>query len=207
MPDKKSLHTPLKDSDQPNRRERRRKLQAQPAPAVGVIRERPKVLVPRIFTSLFFWAAIAIVVCGFLFVTYPRVSAHAGKAANPGQPFQIPFVVTNNGYWPLRDLQYSLSLEDIEFGRGNSLSHAYSRINEAHVATLDANKSVTISLGAFIDLLKQSFGIVLPPGAVTSAVISVDLSYRPYLVPYTFKNRIRFKTEKGNAGEYAWLEY
>ena len=201
-----NISTP-KDTEPPNRKERRQKLQAKQPMVNEVIQKRPlTLLVNKVFTSLLFWLIFLITVCSFLFLAYPRVSVYPGKTLNPNDPFQTPFILKNDGYLPINEIHYSLSLENVGFGQGNTLPRAYSGINETLIPSLAPNRSSTVSLEPFIDLLKQSFGIVLPPRSVTSAQIYIDLSYRPYLIPYNFTDRIRFKTGIGGTGEYVWLK-
>jgi hypothetical protein len=192
----------------PNRKERRKKLHPEEPKAYEALHRHPLALmVKKVFSSLLFWLIFFISVGSFLFLGYPRVSVHPASMLNSDEPFQIPFVIKNDGYLPLREVQYSLSLENIEFGHGNTLPRAYSGVNETHLTGLAPKGSSTISLAPFIDLLKQSFGIVLPPKSVTSAELAIDLSYQPYLMPFSLTERIRFKTTISSTGGYVWSEY
>ena len=162
-------------------------------------------MVKKVFASALFWLIFSITVASFLFLAYPRVSVHPSKILNPNDPFQTPFILKNDGYLPIHDIHHSLSLENVEVGQ--TLRHVYSGIDETHIPRLASNGSSTISLRPFIDLLKQTIGISLPPKSVRSAEIYIDLSYRSYLIPYTFTDRIRFKADISSTGEYVWSEY
>ena len=208
MHNKKKIEPVSSNRTTPNRKERRKNLQAEELTAPETLRRHsPTLIVKKIFSSFLFWLTFSLAVGSLLFLEYPRVSVHPDNILNSGEPFQIPFVLKNDGYLSIRDIDYSLSLENIEFGQANTLQHAYSGINETHISGLAPGKSSTISLAPFIDLLKQSFGIVLPPRAVTSAELAIELSYRSYLMPYTFKDRVRFTTHISSTGEHAWSEY
>lgn len=163
--------------------------------------------VKKLLASLLFWLLFSAAVAGFLFLAYPRAAVYPDKTVHPGDPFQTLLIIKNDGYLPIREIHYSLSLENIEFGKGNTLPQAYSGVDETLITGLAAGRSSTIPLKSFIDLLKQSFGIILPPKAVTSAAICIDLSYRSYLIPYTFTKRVRFKADMGSSGSYTWHEY
>ena len=199
----------LSDVRAPNRKERRKKRLEVVQPVVHeVIQKRPLALAAKkVFASFLFWTLLTIGVGSLLFLAYPRVSVYPDRVSNPGQPFQIPLVIKNDGYLPIYEVHYSLSLDNIEFGQGNTLPHAYSGINETLIPRLARGESSTISLAPFIDLLKVSFGIVLPPKAVTSAELSIHVSYRSYPIPYVFTDRIRFKTDMSSTGEYVWSGY
>jgi hypothetical protein len=191
-----------------NRKERRKELQAEEPAVHEALHKHPVTLIAKkVFSSFLFWLIFSMAVGSLFLLAYPRVSVRPGSILNSGEPFQIPFVIKNDGYLSIHEVDYSLSLENIEFGQGNTLPQAYSGVNETHLPGLAPNRSSTISLTPFIDLLKQSFGIVLPPKAVTSAELAIDLSYRSYLIPYIFKDRVRFKTTISSTGEYAWSEY
>jgi hypothetical protein len=197
-----------KNTEPPNRKERRKKLQAkQPVGSEVIQKHSLTLIVKKVSTSLLFWLIFSITVGSFLFLAYPRVSVYPDKTLNPDDPFQTPFILKNDGYLPINDIHYSLSLENIEFRQGNTLPHAYSGINETRIPRLATSGSSTISLKPFIDLLRQSFGIFLPPKAVTSAEIYIDVSYRSYLIPYNFTDRIGFKTSVSSTGNYVWSEY
>jgi len=191
-----------------NRKERRKKLQVTQQVGNEVTQNHSLTLIAKkVSTSLLFWLIFSVTVGSFLFLTYPRVSVYPDKTLNPDDPFRTPFILKNNGYLPINDIQYSLSLENIEFGQGNTLPHAYSGINETRILRLAPDGFSTISLKPFMDLLRLSFGIFLPPKAVTSAEICIDLSYRSYLIPYNFTDHIGFKTGIRGTGNYVWSEY
>jgi hypothetical protein len=197
-----------KDTEPPNRRERRKQLQARQPVVVSEVIQKHSLTLPvkKVFTSLVFWLIFSITVGSFLFLAYPRVSVYPDKTLlNRDDPFQTPFVLKNHGFLPIHDIHHSLSLENIEVGQ--TLEHVYSGVNETQVPRLAPNRSSTISLKPFIDLLKQTIGISLPPKSVKSVDIYIDLSYRPYLIPYTFTDRIRFKADISSTGEYVWSEY
>jgi hypothetical protein len=201
------VHKPVsKNIEPPNRKERRKQLQAKQPTVDEVIQEHSLTrLVKKVFASLLFWLIFFITVGSFSFLDYPRVSVHPSSILNPNDPFQTPFILKNDGYLPIHDIHHSISLESVEVGQ--TLRRVYSGVDETHIPRLAPSRSSTISLKPFIDLLKQTVGISLPPKSVTSAEIYIDVSYRPYLTPYTFTDRIRFKADISSTGEYVWSEY
>jgi len=206
---KKNRSFPIsKSTKRPNRKERRKTLRIK-QPVVNEVTQKNWLafFVKKIIGSHFFWLILSIAIGGFLFLDYPRVWVYPDKTLSPNDPFQGPFILKNGGYLPIHDVHYSLSLEKVDFGQGNTLQHAYSGINEIRIPRLAPNRSSSISLNPFIDLLRQSFGIFLPPKSVTSAEICIDLSYRSYLIPYNFADRIRFRAATNSRGEYAWSEF
>jgi hypothetical protein len=201
------MHKPVSiNTEPPTRKERRKKLQAE-QPVVDEVSQKHSLtlFVKKVFGSLLFWLIFSITVGSFLFLSYPRVSVYPDRIPNPNDPFQTPFILKNDGYLPIRDIHHSLALESVEVGQ--TLQHVYSNVDETHIPRLAPNGSSTISLKPFVDLLKQTVGIALPPRSVTSAEIYIDLSYRSYLIPYNFTDRIRFKADIKSTGEYVWSEY
>ena len=199
----------LSDVRAPNRRERRKKRLEVVQPVVHEVIQRRsfELAAKKVFASFLFWTILIIAVGALLLLAYPRVSVYPDRVSNPGEPFQTSFAIKNDGYLPIYEVHYSLSLDNIEFGQGNTLPQAYSGINETLIPRIARGESSTISLIPFIDLLKVSFGIILPPKAVTSAELSIHVSYRSYPIPYVFTDRIRFKTHMGGSGEYVWSGY
>ncbi len=205
----KSDSNPQAEKKPLNRRERRNNLRRTlPPPDAPLHRHEapPQSRWKKICVSPLLWLGVVLAISAFLFLTYPRLTVSGPKSVTSGEPFQTSLLLKNDGYWPVRHIRYSLSMENVEFGKENSLTRAYSGVNETELAELRPRSSVIIPLTPFIDLLKQSFGIVLPPRAVTAAAISLHVTYRPYLVPYTFTQHLRYETKSRAAGEYPWSE-
>ena len=132
-----------------------------------------------------------------LYFLWPRISIYPGESLNRYNPFATPFIIKNDGYLPVLDLHYSLKYEDIELKSGSTL-HENASALIARITELKGDRSHAIFLGR---------STKIPPDQVKAAIIFFTLSYRPFLVPYTFTEGIRFKTEMKATGEYVWFKY
>jgi len=136
---------------------------------------------------------------GFLFLVYPRISLHPGESLNSHDPFQTPFILKNDGYLPIFNIDYELNPEEIKDMRRNRIIGGTIRgmSNMKNISKLNPNKTSPLFI---------SRTIVMPPDSIQYAVIQISIKYRPFLVPFTFSEKIRFKVERKNTGEYIWLE-
>lgn len=67
-----------------------------------------------------------------------------------------------------------------------------------NIPKLSPNRGSTI----FIDRV-----VAAPQNFLQYAEVSIHATYKPTLIPFTFTENIRFKTERKNTGEYVWPEY
>jgi hypothetical protein len=136
---------------------------------------------------------------GFLFLVYPRVSVYPGESLNSHDPFQTPFIFKNDGYLPIFDINYVLNPEEVEDMRHNRIIGGTigGMSNMVSIPKLNPNKTSPLFI---------NHAIVTPPDSIKYASIYISIKYRPFLIPFTFTEKIRFKAERKNTGEYIWLE-
>lgn len=138
-------------------------------------------------------------IVGFLFLVYPRISISPGTPLDLSNPFQTPFILKNDGYLSIFDINYSLGIENVEDMNHNVFSGGMiggvSKMNT--IPRLNPNKTSALFI---------SSTFVGPPNFIKHANIYISIKYRPFLVPFSFTENIRFKTERKNTGEYIWLE-
>ena len=122
--------------------------------------------------------------------------ADHGESLNPRKPFQTPFLIKNDGYLPIYNINYNITLdkmEDINHNKFMNCSFSF----QNNIEQLRANKSSAI----WIDR-----AVATPPDFIKYAEVYLNVTYRPFLVPFTFTENIRFKTATKENGEYIWLE-
>jgi len=134
---------------------------------------------------------------GFLFLVYPRISLYPGEALNSYDPFQTPFILKNDGYLPIYDVDYSLNVEKMEDINHNTFTNCTFLWNKNRLPKLNPNKTSALFINRTI---KE------PDNFIKFSEVHVSVKYRPFLVPFSFTENIRFKTEIKNNGEYIWLE-
>ena len=135
-------------------------------------------------------------VAGFLFLIYPRFSVYPGTSLDLHNPFKTPFMIKNDGYLPLYSVKYSLIAEKMELVNGVTFTNSGGSTGST-IEKLSPNKSSALFMNRIF---------AMPPNFVKYARIFIHITYKPFLVPYTFTEKIRFKTEINNNGEYVWFE-
>jgi hypothetical protein len=140
--------------------------------------------------------SLLITLLAFLFLVYPRIYLSPGDSLNTRNPFKTPFILKNDGYLNIYNIDYTLSMEYIEDISANQFAGSMSPIKKT-ISKLNPNLSSVI----FIDNLMS-----VPDGYIKEARILINVTYRPSFVPFTFTKSFRFKTEIKNTGEYVWFE-
>jgi len=135
---------------------------------------------------------------GFLFVVYPRLSISPGESLDPYEPFSTPFVIKNDGYLPLFNVNYSVTINKMEDINHNQFENVTATVISKNIPKISPNKSTAI----FIDR-----NVHVPPKFIKYAEIDINVTYKPYIIPYTFTENVRFKMTIKTNNEYFWLPY
>lgn len=149
--------------------------------------------IPRVSLEII---SFLIGLAGIFFVVYPRFSVSSGTPLDVHNPFKTPFIIKNDGYLPMFNVKYSLTAEKMVTDVATFTNCGFS--NNNIIEKLSSNKSSTL----FVDRIFS-----MPPNSVKSAIVFINVTYRPFLVPFTFTENIRFKTEINTKNEYVWFEY
>lgn len=191
MTKRKKVTTPSKTTPKP----KKRKEQTAPQTVKQTMLQKNRRVLPMTIGLISF---VATILC-LLFVVYPRVSVYPGESLNSHDPFQTPFIFKNDGYLPIFDINYVLNPEEVEDMRRNRIIGGTigGMSNMASIPKLNPNKTSPLFI---------NHTIVMPPDSIKYASIHISIKYRPFLVPFTFTEKIRFKVERKNTGEYIWLE-
>lgn len=191
MTKRKKVNPPSKTTTKP----KKRKEQTAPQTVKQTMRQKNRRVLPMTIGLISF---VATILC-LLFVVYPRVSVYPGESLNSHDPFQTPFIFKNDGYLPIFDINYVLNPEEVEDMRRNRIIGGTigGMSNMASIPKLNPNKTSPLFI---------NHTIVMPPDSIKYASIHISIKYRPFLVPFTFTEKIRFKAERKNTGEYIWLE-
>ena len=135
----------------------------------------------------------------FLFLVYPRISLSPGQSLNTHDPFQTPFIIKNDGYLPLYNIDYLLNLESMEdINHNRFTNNIIGQPSRGIIAELKPNRTSSIFINR---------AVVAPPNHIKYVEATIRITYRPFLVPFNFTENIRFKTERNNNGEYIWFEF
>jgi hypothetical protein len=134
----------------------------------------------------------------FLFFVYPRLSVEPGESLDLYKPFETPFIVKNDGYWSLVDIDYNVTIKRVEDFNHNCFINCRVFGIAQKIPKLRVNDSSTIYINRVVGA---------PPNSIKYAEIYINITYKPFLIPYTFMEKRRFKTERKNTGEYIWFKF
>ncbi len=134
-----------------------------------------------------------------LFVYYPSNSISPGQTLDPYNPFKTPFILKNNGYLFIKNINYSLKVTKVELISGGIFENgSITNVINSFIPKIRSGRSSPIDI---------SRHIALPPNYIKTAEIYLKWSYNSFHIPYTFNDSIRFKTHRNTKGEYFWIEY
>ena len=185
-----------KNTKSPNRKERRKSIKKLTVEAPKP--HRFLLAAKKLFSSILFWVLALISIASFLVLVYPRISIEPGESLDPYKPFETPFIVKNDGYWPLVEIDYSLNIDKMEdYNHNRFVNVSIAGISEK-IGKLRANESSTI-------FIKRAVGA--PPGFIKYAEVYIRTTYKLYLIPFTFSENRRFKTDRKSDGQYIWFKY
>lgn len=134
----------------------------------------------------------------FLFLVYPRFSVEPGESLDLYKPFETPFVLKNDGYWSLVDINYNLTIDKMEDINQNKFTHFGIRGIANKIPKLRPNEASTI----FINRVLSA-----PPNYIKYVELYINVTYKPFLIPITFTVSKRFKTNRKSNGEYVWFKF
>lgn len=135
-----------------------------------------------------------------IFVVWPRLSVYPGEALDPFQPFETPFIIKNDGYLPLFDIDYSIRAEKVKDMNNNSIINSTFTGLSIKIPKISANTSSAISIP-----IHQI--VVFPAKNITYVELYFYITYKLSIIPITFKEARRFKTDRKSDGSFVWNEY
>jgi len=134
---------------------------------------------------------------------WPQISVEPTAAAEPSNPFSGYFKITNDQGYPLTNVGIEASLRCAKLGRGDDTSPPKECLPSMHNSktvwtnhTLEPHEPYEITPG---DLM------FVTPGGLLYAQISIFVSYRPWRIPWTMTNELRFQSRRLSDGKIEWL--
>jgi hypothetical protein len=152
----------------------------------------------KILTSLRGQIVFLVGIIGFFFAVWPRLSIYPGQTLDPYRPFETSFIIKNDGYLPLFDVNYSVKAEDIQTVNQNEIQGVIARGFSEKIPKLRADTSSTIFINRFVKA---------PPRYITYAEIYFYITYKPFLPLFSLTEIRRFKIDRMWNGQYVWNEY
>jgi hypothetical protein len=154
-----------------------------------------------VFNMLLFVVGIPSIIAGIV-AFLPRISVTPTDPLNPADPFSAPFVVSNDGYIPLTDVQFACRPEKVNFGSRLTLTFGSETVIITpavfNVGTLDLDSKTTVPC-ALDEVMQVPHPIA---GPVTEAQITILISYRPLWL-WRKVMESRFVLTQDNAGSFS----
>ena len=154
-----------------------------------------------------FWALLGIILLIVSFYTlYPRVDVETGQSLDYYDPFYTPFIITNNGYFPIYDITYQIIVSGAKTTNGiivkDFVGKLISRSGKPFFASeIEPNKGVS----AFINKLNPVSGIS-GENKFKFVEAYIKISYNVFPNFIRFNEWYRFNTHRTKQGEYLWFE-
>jgi hypothetical protein len=167
-------------------------------------RQRARKSKKRKYASLllkFFYGALALVasVAGIDAYVASRISVSSSEALNPSDPFSTPFVISNDGYLPIKETLFSCGFRnvsytavDIDFSKGVESQYA-----APPIPTIGGGEKTTA--WCFNPTETGMFG------DIEQAEVDIVIRYRPAWLPWGQEKRARFLAVSGKDGKLYWL--
>lgn len=158
------------------------------------------------------WSAIGIVAVGFgIYVGYvqlsPRISVSASAALNPSDPFSTPFVISNDGYLPIRDVEFLCRLTDVNARPpGINLSFENISVQGPDQFLGDKNQQTRDIAAGGHATTKCNLSPLFPVMPIENADISITVIFRPAFFRSQKAKYFRFVTARGSDGQLRWIQ-
>lgn len=148
-----------------------------------------------------FLAAISLVVTALtawaLFYDFsPKVSVSSAQALNPSDLFSTPFMLLNEGYLAIHDVEAECALNNVKYKNGSNIEQAITR------GSLNGSKDIQPH---------EQMTFKCPPHGIAfgsdlaSADVSIIASFQPSFIPWRFHKEFRFVSEKSSDGYLHWF--
>ena len=140
--------------------------------------------------------SVLVSLIGFVFLVYPRLTITPGITVVKLNPFYTPFVLSNDGYLPIKEIEFTCGLGGVTLRNNKqpTFSNFGVQIANTGISSLSASESTSIEFN-------RIFNQEMP---IASADIEVLVSYKPFLVPFRLSKSQRFKTMLNYNGELVW---
>jgi hypothetical protein len=164
-------------------------------------RQKPHTL-KFVLTMLGFVIGIPGILVGILSLL-PRASVTPNDPLNPDDPFSAPFVVSNDGYVELNDVQFSCSPMKVETKNFWVIDTVPGkepggvRETSLDVGTLGRDGSTTVRCA-----ISPAFANILP---LESAHRRITISFRPEWLPWRRTMTMDFILAKDTGNRFHWL--
>ncbi|HEV8157567.1 MAG TPA: hypothetical protein VGP58_00940 [Pyrinomonadaceae bacterium] len=127
----------------------------------------------------------------------PRVSVFSNESLDPLTPFSSPFIVSNDGFFPIYDVKFQCDLTNVG---------ATNNIKISDFSTQENANTISVIKPADKETTQCARGLFAPAsGQFEKADVSIVLSFQAYWIPSSQTKKFRFVTQKDKSGQLHWF--
>lgn len=154
----------------------------------------PKTLGTVIMVLLAIWG-------GSWVTVKPRIFVHPGAALDPNNPANTPFVVDNQGYLSIHDVNFICSMKDITFP---GKIRAIAQVPYHNSFSTPQQVAKVIAPGEQYTILLPF--IFMEHNKIEESDIAVELTFKPIKwLPWRCKTKHRFVSAHSKDGQWHWF--
>lgn len=155
-------------------------------------RRRRKLVAAFLLTALGVFGSLATLYVFFL----PRLAVGPSSSLSPSSPFATPFVLTNDGYLPIYDVDFSCVPYSIARSTGELRFENVEMIGPTpHPRVVESGEKVTTTCYVMFDF----------ESGTDSADVSILVRYKPFGIPWRQEKRFRFAAMRDSSGNPHWF--
>lgn len=136
----------------------------------------------------------------------PPASVSFSAPLNPSDPFTTPFVISNDGYLSLREVQVACTMNDLKSGSTDTnleLSNVTVSARDQYLG--DKSQEVRDIAPKGQATTTCDLPPIAPITGISSADISIRVSYRLRLYPLRKEQSFRFLSVRGSDNRFRWI--
>jgi hypothetical protein len=138
-----------------------------------------------------------------IYMVEPRIESSVGKSADPQREILTPFLISNGGFFPFRDVHLQCVARSVEFDETGAAVKPQINNNVLHVTNVAAP---SLRPGQKIGVA-CSKGLENAPAVLRHADVDVNVCLKPYpLIDYISLVHFRYVGERQAGGQIRWSE-
>ena len=126
---------------------------------------------------------------------FPRLTISNTASIDSDDPFSTPFLIINDGYLPLSDVQFALHIRDLETLNNDTLNIGTVMAGD-YVRTLWPGDGYSYYAGRAVSAHRM----------VKTADVDIVVIYQPFALPINRERSFRFVTQMGPDNRLHWMQ-
>lgn len=123
----------------------------------------------------------------------PHISVTAGEPLRESDPFSALFILSNGGYFPIGDVQFSCLLIDVKLHNAIAFEDALTQPVSRHIDSMSPSEQATTYCP-----------IPMHDRQVESADIAIEVVFTPYML-WPIRKRYRFEAVADDRNHFRWV--